>query len=71
MAYAKQMHNDCLKRLRSEDVVNAFFRGLESIPFRRNKLHELYPGFTEAWDITATLQPILWEWVMACELSLA
>ena len=71
MASAKHLRSDVCKKLRSEEVVNGFFRELEAIPFPTDKLRELYPELTETWDITAKLQSVPWEWVMACELSLS
>ena len=71
MASAKHLRSDVCKKLRSEEVVNGFFRELEAIPFPKDKLRGLYPELTETWDVTAKLQSVPWEWVLACELSLS
>ena len=71
MASSKQTHSDVSKKLRSENIVNAFFAELEALPFPEDMLRQLYPELTETWDITSKLQSMSWGRVMACELSMA
>lgn len=58
------------KKTNGSNVINDFYKDLESEVFPHAIIKEHYPDRVAEWQVIAKTQSVPWEWIMFCELAL-